>query len=133
MADSGLSEPLRRFLGAHFNSIEQIEVLLLLRAKPDREWGVPEVSREMRSSVMSIQDRLRDLAAKGFVAARDVNAAPLYRYAPSTEDASYLIDELSIAYKQRRLAVIDILYAKPASDAASFSDAFKIVRKKGDT
>lgn len=132
MSDSGIPESVRRFLATHFNSIEQLEVLILLRATADREWSAPEVSREVRSSVMSIQDRLADLAARGFLATREADAVLLYRYAPATEDASRLIDRLASAYKERRLTVMNLIYVKPKSDAVSFSEAFKISRKRGD-
>jgi hypothetical protein len=131
MADSGISEPVRRFVAAHINSIAQIEVLLLLRATADREWSAPEVSAELRSSVMSMQDRLGDLAARGLLAVREADAVLLYRYAPASEDVSRLIDGLAHAYKERRLSVVNLIYAKPESDAVSFSEAFKISRKKG--
>ncbi len=132
LPDSGIPEPVRHFLVAHFHSIEQIEVLFLLRDTALREWSAAEISRELRSSDMSIQDRLIDLAASGFISARDADTGLVYRYAPLDDGISRLIDGLASAYKERRLRVINLIYAKPESDALSFSEAFNLSRKKGD-
>jgi hypothetical protein len=132
MSDTGIPDSVRRFLAAYVPSIAQLEVLILLRAKADREWSAPEVSGELRSSVMSVQDRLGDLASRGLLVVREADSLLLYRYAPATEDARRQIDKLASAYKERRLAVINLIYAKPESDVASFSEAFKISKKRGD-
>ena len=116
----------------HIHSIEQLEVLILLRAAPDRAWSAPEVNHELQSSVMSIQDRLGDLAARGLLSVREAETTLVYRYAPSTDEIRRLCDELATAYKERRLAVVNLIYAKVESDVVSFSEAFKITRKRGD-
>jgi hypothetical protein len=132
MSDTGIPDSVRRFLAAYIHSIEQLEVLIFLRAKADREWSAPELSRDLQSSVMSIQDRLSDLAARGFLVVREEDSLLLYRYAPATEDVRRLVDKLVSAYKERRVTVISLIYAKPESDVESFSDAFKISKKRGD-
>lgn len=130
MPDHGIPEPVRRLLTTHIRSIEQLEVLVLLRATADREWSAPEVSRELGSSVMSIQDRLGDLAARGFLAAREAETQHMYRFAPRTEEVRRLVDELARAYKERRLTIVNLIYARAPSDVESFSEAFKLGRKQ---
>jgi hypothetical protein len=88
------------------------------------------VSRKVGSSLMSIQGRLDDLTAARFLSASDAESRRTYQYRPENEQIRALIDGVAEAYKVRRLAVIDIIYGKPASNIRSFSDAFKLGRKK---
>jgi hypothetical protein len=131
-SNNGIPEPIRRLIGAHITSIEQLEVLILLRSTAPREWSAVEVSNTLSSSVMSIQDRLGDLAARGFLLVREAESQLLYHYAPETDEIERLIDGLANAYKERRLTVVNLIYARPQSDVKSFSDAFKLGRSRGD-
>ncbi|HSO00078.1 MAG TPA: hypothetical protein VLS89_17415 [Candidatus Nanopelagicales bacterium] len=129
---SGLSEAVQRFVAAYISSIELLEVLLLLRKTETREWRAADVAREIGSSMMSIRDRLASLAARRLVAAREQDDELWYRYAPEPE-IRRVVDDLAKAYKERRLTIIDLIYAKPApSDIETFSDAFRIRKKEGE-
>jgi hypothetical protein len=132
MTDSGVPEPVRQFLLDHVGSVEQLEVLLLLRSAPDRVWSAEEVNRELGSSVSSIRDRLALLASQGFLSSREEEGRVLYRFDPGTQATRDLIDALATVYRERRLTVIDLIYARPPSDAVSFSEAFKLARRKGE-
>ncbi|MEP7119403.1 MAG: hypothetical protein ABJE95_00610 [Byssovorax sp.] len=131
MPASGIDEQVRRFLATHVSSIEQLEVLLLLRANEGREWSAEECSRELRSDRRWIEERLGDLAARGFLVAHEIEAVLKYRYAPTPSDARALVDAVAKAYKERRHGVINLIYGKIESDAVSFSDAFAFIKKKG--
>ncbi|MFS8069915.1 MAG: hypothetical protein ACMG6S_26415 [Byssovorax sp.] len=141
MPDRNISESLRLFITAHINSIEELEVLILLRATEERGWSAAQVSRELGANVPWIQERLADLASRGFLSVQEGESGPLYRYAPSTRESRAQIEDLAITYKQRRLSVINLVYSKPdspkpdsvkpESDVVSFSNAFRITKRKG--
>lgn len=131
MSASEIDERVRAFLATYVNSVEQIEVLFLLRATADREWSADECSRELRSDLRWVQERLGDFTARGLLAVREVDAVVKYRYAPSTEDTRGLIDGVAKAYKERRVSVINLIYGKVESDAVSFAEAFTIIKRKG--
>ncbi|WP_433930478.1 hypothetical protein AB3662_41120 [Sorangium cellulosum] len=127
---SGLPDRVQRFLGAHISSIEELEVLLLMRRTAEREWSAAAMAREIGSSKMSIQDRFGGLASRGLLVAREDGEDIVYRYAPADDDTRRTIDDLAQAYKERRLSVINHIYATPPpSDIQSFSDAFRITKK----
>lgn len=129
---TGLSDAVQRFVATHVSSIELLEVLLLLRQHEGREWRAADVAREIGSSLMSIRDRLASLAARRIIAQREGDDDLWYRYAPEGE-ARRLIDDLAKAYKERRLSVIDLIYARSSpSDIETFSDAFRFRKKEGD-
>ncbi|MEO5728861.1 MAG: hypothetical protein ABI134_11560 [Byssovorax sp.] len=146
MPDRTISESLRLFITTHINSIEELEVLVLLRATEEREWSAAQISRELGASVPWIQERLADLASRGFLSIQEAGSEPLYRYAPSTRESRAQVEDLALTYKQRRLSVINLVYSKPdsprpdsprpasvkpASDVLSFSNAFRITKRKG--
>jgi hypothetical protein len=127
----GIPDAVQRFVGAHISSIELLEVLLLLRRTGEREWTAAAVAREIGSSMMSIRDRLANLAAMRFLSAREEDDELLYRYAPAEDDRP-IIDDLAAVYKERRLTMINLIYARPQSDIETFSDAFRLRKKEGE-
>jgi hypothetical protein len=51
----------------HIDSIEKLEVLLLLRNRTDREWTASAVALELRITEASAAARLVDLATSGLL------------------------------------------------------------------
>ncbi|HEY9180130.1 MAG TPA: hypothetical protein VIO32_05385 [Candidatus Baltobacteraceae bacterium] len=121
MAHGQFSSEFRTFINKNINSIEQIEVLLILRANPERVWTVDEISAIMRSSSNSIRSRLQGLAAKKLSAAISDKE---YRYAASGRlDA--MVELLAEEYGRRRFSVIELVFSRPDA-ARQFADAFRL-------
>lgn len=121
MARREFSSEFQTFINKHINSVEQIEVLLILRANPDRVWTVDEISAIMRSSPNSIRSRLEGLAARGLCAAVEAQG---YRYAASGRlDA--MVEQLAAEYAHRRFSVIELVFSRPDA-ARTFADAFRL-------
>ncbi|MDI1475238.1 hypothetical protein [Polyangium sp. y55x31] len=118
-----------RFIQEHVSSLEQLEVICLLRNTAPREWRADEVSRELGSSLMSIDRRLDHLATQRFIQVRPTERGPVYQHGPESEEIAALIDAAARLYKERRLAVIDLVYGRPESDLRAFSDAFMLKKK----
>jgi hypothetical protein len=114
-------DDVRRFVLAHLNSVEQLEVLLLLRGAPEREWTADAVGRALYTSpAAAAAQRLADLAA-GQLLATHTGPEPVYRYAPADDARRQLIDRLADAYRERRVAFITLIYSKPNDQPASSS------------
>lgn len=116
-----------RFIAQHVSSIEQLEVLLLLREQRTRDWSAAEVTRELRSAETSIAGRLAELAARHLIAA-DAQQPPRYRAADPDTDTATVLDQLAADYRQRRLAVINAIYAPRPGPIRSFADAFRLAK-----
>jgi hypothetical protein len=125
----GIPDALVRFIAEHVSSLEELEVVFLLRATAPRAWRPDEVSRELGSSLMSIRTRLDHLASMQILVVEATEAGTVYRYAPEDEQVAALLDGLARLYKERRLAVIDLVYGRPESDIRAFSEAFRIKKK----
>ncbi len=121
MAQREFSFEFRTFVNKNITSVEQIEVLLILRANPDRVWNVEEMSSILRSSAQSIRTRLDSLTARKL--AEQVPPGG-FRYAASGR-LNDMVEMLAAEYASRRFSVIELVFTRP--DAARlFADAFRI-------
>ena len=115
------SPAFRTFINKNISSVEQIEVLLILHANPERVWTIDEISAILRSSPNSIRSRLQMLEERGLSATvRDEG----YRYAPS-ERLHAMVEMLANEYALRRFSVIELIFSRPDA-ARSFADAFRL-------
>jgi len=122
-----LPEDVYRFLYQNIDSVEQLEVLLLLRRLPDRGWTAEEVARELYSHPTSILHRMTSLAGRGLL--RELEPA-CYQYAPRSTELHDTVTRVAEIYRERRVAVITLIASKPIENVRAFSDAFRLRRKK---
>jgi DNA-binding Lrp family transcriptional regulator len=121
-----ISEQVRNLLAEHISSVEQLEILLFLREESSSSWTADQINERIRSSLSSVASRLADLEARGFV--RRDGAG--FRYDPPPDRAA-AVDELAVAYAERRFTVIELIFAGPADKTAAFARAFRF-RKDDD-
>ena len=128
MSDA-LPPRIQGFLGAHIHSVEQLEVLLLLRAHAATEWSAHAVARELRIAESSAGGRLEDLCLRGLLTrGRDPDTL---RYAAPSGELGRAVDELAQLYPQRRVSIITFIFSRPNERLRSFADAFRL--KRGHT
>ena len=116
-----ITETVKAFIGAHIVAVEQLEVLLLMRAHRDRPWTAEQVNDRIKSSVGSVADRLADLESRGFLRKESQS----YRYA-ETNPNDAAVAELATTYAESRFSVIELIFAKPTDKLRVFARAFSI-------
>jgi hypothetical protein len=116
-----------RFIADHFDSIERLEILLLLRNRRPRDFAPAEVTAELRLGPASAPGQLAELARRGFVVA--AGEPPRYRYAPDGSEKERLMNDLDRCYAERRVTVITQIFSPRGDPVRSFADAFKLRRK----
>lgn len=115
---------MRRLIADHIHSVEQLEVLLLLRREADREWSPGDVASELVTTLDSVAARLEDLAERGF-AVKVADDPPRYRWSgDGARDG--LVDELASLYARRRVSVISEIFSRPSETIRTFADAFRL-------
>lgn len=125
MAKREFSEAFRTFVNKHITSIEQIEVLLILLANPDRAWTIAEISAILRSSPNAIASRLEGLRQAKL--AKDAESG--FQYAAGGRSHE-MVELLAEEYGARRFSVIELVFSRPDA-ARSFADAFRF-REEND-
>ena len=126
MSNGEITTDIERFIHDNINSIEQLEVLLLVAAPPQKEWSAVEASQKLYRQPDSVATRLEDLRDRGILSVRGETQL-LYRYVPSaSQDA--VIRGLERAYEVRKDAVIRLIFTRPPDTLRVFSDAFRIRR-----
>jgi hypothetical protein len=126
---SGIPEEVHRFILQCIDSVEQLEVLLLLHGSPAVTWSPEAVATNLYSNPDSIGRRLAGLCGKGLLA---VTEASSYRYQPRTPELDATVLRLADTYRQRRVAVITVIASKPMENVRAFSDAFRLRKKDKD-
>ncbi|HEX9986197.1 MAG TPA: hypothetical protein VGF69_23255 [Thermoanaerobaculia bacterium] len=120
----GVSERLKTFLEQRLSSLDQIEVVMLLRADPERSWTAPEVAVTLGTAPETAAMRLFLLASGGLIAF-EPSSIPRYRYTGADPETNALLQELSEVLADNRDAVM-IAVEAPRDPIRSFSDAFKL-------
>jgi len=114
-----------RFIGAHIQSVAQLEILLLLHANPAQSWTPAAIARELRIEASGALQQLTGLIGSGLVK-REPPESDQYHFAPATEELLAGTRALAQAYLVRRVTVIGLIFAKPVDKMRVFSDAFRI-------
>jgi predicted ArsR family transcriptional regulator len=125
LTDQGIPTEVRQLIADHIDSVLQLEVLLLLLASPDREFSVEDLATELRVDVAFVSEQLANLCNRGMLTCR-TEGRPLYKYGPRTPELDRAIQGLRVAYADRRVSVISLIFAKPVDKLRSFADAFRL-------
>jgi len=122
---TGLPEGVRRLIAERIDSVEQLEVLLLLWRNPECAWTPEAVARELRIEPGSAEKRLTDLERGDFLQCRD-RARRQFQYAPISPERDALVRALADGYAERRVTVINLIFSKPVDRIRTFADAFRL-------
>jgi hypothetical protein len=142
VAETGLSEEVKKFIAEHISSVEQLEVLLWLHQRQQQTWSAQKVSQELRIDPASAAERLADLEARGLLTRREAGgggpptegaaADPLYQYQPQKPHFDHAVSDLAKSYQEYRVTVISLIFSKPIDKIRTFADAFKFRKDKGN-
>jgi hypothetical protein len=118
---------LHEWISDSIDSVEQLEILLLLQGNPSRSWNISELSVHLRSHRESVSLRIQGLLTKGFVSCLQAEGRPTsFQYSPPSPQVDEKIRILKDAYINKRITVINMIYEKiDRSVIEDFADAFK--------
>ena len=119
---------MRHFIRQYIASLEELEILLLLHQEPDRAWTAEQVFKITQSNIVSVAERLKELAAEGFLAAEE-GFGGAFRFRPKSPELVERTEELERVYKLSKYKVVEAIFSTSKGQAQKFADSFKI---KGD-
>lgn len=123
--DPHFSEALVGFIQNCLPAIEAVEVLLFLHARPQRAWRADDVVREIHPAVIPkpvVVKYLELFQSRSLLAWDEAG----YHYRPASADLGALVDALALAYKERPVSLVRLIYFLKGNKIQSFSDAFRI-------
>lgn len=125
MGTDGIPPAARDLIINGIDSVAQLETLLWLLARVPRAATPAEVAADLRMDRAWVARQMSELARAGLVA----EAEGRYAYAPSTPELDSAARELALAYKERRVAVITLIFSKPPDHLRDIADAFRLGRR----
>jgi hypothetical protein len=128
VTDINIPDDVKRLILEHIDSVEQLDILLLLyniAARSDFERSPAAVSKELCIDINSAAERLADLCARGFLAVKN-KTETLYYFSPATTDLDRATGGLATSYKNHKYAIIKLIFSKPTDKIRTFADTFKI-------
>lgn len=127
--EATLPPELRAFLHSCIDSIQQIELLLLMRGS-ERMRTARDIAAELNIPVPAARHDVESLAVRGLLEVK-VGEEIAYRYKPKTEDLAKYSDQLARYYITSRHAVLGFVAAESRRSIKRFSDAFRFGDREG--
>jgi predicted transcriptional regulator len=106
-------------------SVWALELLLLMRNQPTRAWSAEELVRELRANLPLIEHNLRQLVAGGLVVRDDGD----FRYGPASPTLDEACASLERAYRERPVAIVNLIVGAATDNVQGFADAFRLKRR----
>lgn len=119
----GVPSELQQFIFEHIDSIEQLDILLLLSTHADRAWTGEQVAKELRTNPRSATGKLAGMRGLGLL---EECGPAVYRYLPAAPALAAVVDALSDACRIRRHQVYELIFSS-LKGARKFLDAFTVV------
>ncbi|HWK10085.1 MAG TPA: hypothetical protein VNR64_08540 [Vicinamibacterales bacterium] len=119
-----LPPELRAFLHSCIESIEQIEMLMLLRGS-ERPRTTADIGAALRLRPATARRDLETLAARGLLEVQ-VSGEISYRYRPKSDELARYSDMLAEYYVTARQAVFGFVATEARLSMKRFADAFKL-------
>jgi hypothetical protein len=129
VSESGFSDELDKFIAVEINSLEQLEILLLLSGNPHKWWTAQGVYEVVKSSPQSVQERLQQMVERGILRLEGQGEVR-YQFGATEGDIWRTITELREAYKERSVKVVQAIYSKPPDAVQEFARAFRVRKDK---
>ena len=123
-APNDLPPGLRAFLHSCIESIEQVELLMLLRGSEHRRTA-RDVATALRLTPAAARRDLETLAARGLLDVR-VAEETTFGYRPKSEELGRYGDLLAQCYVTSRQALLGFVATESRRSLKRFADAFKL-------
>jgi len=130
LPESKISSEVKDFIFRYIDSVEQLEILLLLGSDPGKAWTSEELSHLLRSSPHSVEKRLEGLRDDGLIQLKDEKE---YFFDSQDQGLVNQITKIAEIYKVQLHGILALVFS-PMKKGRDFADAFKLGRKdsKGD-
>jgi hypothetical protein len=123
-----IPEIVKEFITKYIRSIDVLEILLLLRQEPEKEWPALTVSKTAMLDLASVEARLEHLSSVKLITARVEAEESVYRYAPSTPHVAAAIEQLAKLYSSHRVSIVSLVFSGPIDRVDAYPRVAKTPR-----
>ena len=127
--ESELPEEIAREVDQYIDSLEGLEVLLLMCRDAGRVWSAEQIAGELRIKPGTAARHLERMASLGLLEAE--NPSGNFRFYPADEARASGARIIVEAYATRRIALINHIASRALSRIRSLADAFRMWKGKG--
>jgi len=120
---AGLRPEVQQLIGDCIDSVEAVEILLLLR-RSEAFWSTDAVATQLGMKPPIASAKLQALTDGRLLVVGSGSGA--FRYAPPTAETKQAVDLLATAYADQRIHVINAIYSANLEKLRAFSDAFRL-------
>ena len=107
-ADERLPPDVAQFVVRYFDSVAELEALLLVHATPIERGVARRLARRLYIADLEAEGVLHGLHRRGFVSRDDVG----FRYQPQADGRQQLVDALSAAYPRFLIPITQLIHGK---------------------
>lgn len=125
-----LSTGIQTFIDENIRCVEELEVLLVLRKHPEKDWDAVDVSHELKIDPISASNYLMGLYLKGLLGHQEHKGrfySYRYRTVPKAKDKQ--LSELAAAFERARSEVVDYIFTSQRRQFRAFSEVFDLKKK----
>jgi hypothetical protein len=127
MPDNELPYRVIRFVRDHVETLEQLEVLVLLSNSPERWWDAAAVAEALGLNVTIARDALERFASHNLLAI-SITTDVRYQLQPGTAMLRDASDAFAVACRTRRSAIFRLVTDTQQRAMHDFADAFRLRR-----
>jgi hypothetical protein len=119
-----IPEEVRRLVQGHLPTMDHLEILLYLVRRTPEGRTIPEILAAVSTQAETVADKLADLVESRLVVTED----GVYRYRDAPDDLTQklAVKGLLDAYNALPMALIRLVYERPAYAAHLFANAFRL-------
>jgi hypothetical protein len=125
MSEKQIPKEVKDFVFHLVDSVEQLDILLLLHGNAPHVYTNKDISDVLRSNPGSIDTRTQNLLRQGLLVSSEVG----FRFNSENETVQKIVTQLAEIYKVQRYGVLEIIFS-PLKKSRDFADAFKISNPK---
>jgi predicted transcriptional regulator len=120
MTTAEISPEVNQLLSDQIQSVEKLEVLLLLADTNQQWWSASDIASALHRQSSSIEVHLQSLNKGAILEQHDTNAS-LFRYSPTSGERDRAVRALARAYRERKDTVISAIFSRSHYEAASLA------------
>jgi hypothetical protein len=118
------------FLYANVDAVDQLEILRLTAADPQKEHSCLSLSHALQVPLETAEQHIRTLAGRGMLTIT-VSQPLACQYGAASEELKDQVQQLVMTYVERPVTLIKMVYEKPKEQQLrSFADAFRLKKEK---